>query len=336
MRGRALLKLTAAFAAAGLLTSASATGFADAGDGEPGVGSSQTALSQSIDVEERSPVGTPITLEVTVVHPRDTEVFPPESFGGSRWEMISSTSTQTATETQLTTVYTIVFGVYRPGESVLQELEFAVEGRDGTRDVLTTDPVEIIFLSEIDDATEFLGPQPHREVWVEDYTLAWVGGLTGAAALGTLTAFLIAARRREEEEIIPERPAHEIALEKLGRLSIDDLESSQNYMMFYVRLSEAIREYLGRVYGFPGLELTTSEIRERLEAVVWPRGITSDEVLSLLSHCDSVKFAGRIPSTEQARRSLRRAFSIVELTRKGRQRDEDVSAESQHSTEEEE
>ena len=86
-------------------------------------------------------------------------------------------------------------------------------------------------------------------------------------------------------------------------------------MIYYVRLSEALREYLGKIYGFPGTELTTFEIEQRVKDLKFPNGVAAEDIVSLLQHCDVVKFGGVEPSRAQAADALRRAFSIVELTK---------------------
>ncbi len=86
-------------------------------------------------------------------------------------------------------------------------------------------------------------------------------------------------------------------------------------MLFYIQLSETVRDYMGKRYDFPGTEFTTTEIMDSLTGVSWPAGLAPEDVRAWLDHCDRVKFAGYTPEQSEAESSLRRAFSFVELTR---------------------
>ncbi|HEV8324870.1 MAG TPA: hypothetical protein VG389_24865, partial [Myxococcota bacterium] len=62
----------------------------------------------------------------------------------------------------------------------------------------------------------------------------------------------------------PPRPAHEVALEKLGAIERDQLIERGLADAFALRTSETVREYLEGQFGFPALEFTTDELLEEL------------------------------------------------------------------------
>ncbi len=315
----------------------------DAGLSAPSEATSEARLEQSVVSENPSLLGAPVEVTIVVRHPLDTQVFSPDSWETGRWELVDSETSQTSDEGGNTSRFELLYSVFRPGETTLPSLELKVQDRAGETTVLETEPITVKFISQLEDEQE-LQLEPPREsvsVWVEDYTLAWVGAVTGAGLLGALFAFFFFGRREVIEIEPPPRPAHEVALEKLGRLAGEELIEHGDYMPFYVRLSETVREYLGRIHGFPGTELTTSEIRDRLEDFSWPRGLSEDDVMGLLGHCDAVKFAGLIPSVQRGDEALRRAFTLVELTRArsiartgitaGDDEEEDAAASSEES-----
>ncbi len=277
-------------------------------------------LAQTHSAPENTQVGQKITLTVTIDHPVDTQVVPPESFDQGRWEIVNSSSVETPAESRIKTVWTLDYAVFRPGTTTLQPLEFLVmaPGDDANATPLKTEPVDVKVLTTWPDDTEpaFSEPQPAGSIWVDDYTLAYVGG--GLAGVALLALGVWGWRRRREDAIeiyVPPPPPHEVALTKLGALAGSDLMERGQFMIYYVRLSEAVREYLGKIYGFPGTELTTYEIEQRLEGVKFPRGVAAEDIVSLLQHCDFVKFGGVEPTISQSTDALRRAFSIVELTK---------------------
>jgi hypothetical protein len=132
-----------------------------------------------------------------------------------------------------------------------------------------------------------------------------------------LLAVVTVISRKLRPELIPAapKPAHQQALDALNALSEDDLIARGKVLVYYERLSEIVRDYLGRRYGFPGTELTSSEILVRLADVRWPSGISTEEIRRWLQHTDMVKFAGDRPEADRAAEALRQAFSIVELTK---------------------
>ncbi|MFU8806205.1 MAG: hypothetical protein ACNA8W_20505, partial [Bradymonadaceae bacterium] len=182
---------------------------------------------------------------------------------------------------------------------------------------LKTEPVTVTVRSVLRDANDptLNDARPPLAIITDDYRPAWYAGITAALLLMALIFFLVRRREAVEEVVVPTRPAHLVALEKLHALEKSGLLDSGEFMIFYVRLSEAVREYLGRRYGFPGVELTTTEIVEHLRDVQWPTGLTLAEITRWLDYCDLVKFSGYMPPPERGRRSLKKAFEFVHLTR---------------------
>ena len=195
--------------------------------------------------------------------------------------------------------------------------DVTIYGRDGETETVKSAPVPLKVIDGIGDTLDpsFKPPRPPVEIWVEDLTLAWVGGIGFGALLFGALGFFVWSRRETIVIPPPPRAPHEIALEKLSAIAAAEMMERDEYMLFYVRVSEAIREYMGNVHKFPGTELTTTEILAELKPKFFPRGISHDDIGDFLRETDLVKFGGIKPSTEEADRILRRAFTIVELTR---------------------
>ncbi len=261
-------------------------------------------------------VGEFVELRLAVKHPLDTLVVLPEKVGTARWTLVDQNQETIATETGQTTTLSFRFGMFRPGETTLRSFPVTIVDNHDQSRALETKPLTLKVISGLEENRAFTPPLPMVDVWTEDYTLAWVAGIGLAGLLGMLAAFAF-MRRQHIEVAEPEirRPPHETALEKLVALAGDKLIEDGLFMIFYVRMSEAIREYLGERYDFPGTELTTTEILDRLQSIKWPRGISDSEVRQILEHCDYVKFGGFRPANEQAHETLRRCFTIVELTK---------------------
>ena len=165
------------------------------------------------------------------------------------------------------------------------------------------------------------------------------GGLVGGLlAWGIMR--LLASRRRVEVPWVDPRPAHVIALAALDALQTEQLPAQGKMKEFYFRLSEIVRAYLEKRYGFGALEMTSDEIRaafrgierDRITAELSRRGLSPAELQMLvperlsqssaivavedfLVETDFVKFADLASSESSADTALRAARGIVELTR---------------------
>jgi hypothetical protein len=81
-------------------------------------------------------------------------------------------------------------------------------------------------------------------------------------------------------------------LDRLEREHLQlDLSGCEHLLLaVHTGLSQALRRYLGRTFGFPAPESTTSEIQRRLVARGWPSAQVR-AMVELLRACDLVKFA---------------------------------------------
>ena len=307
---------------------------ADAGRGTPSEPSATDAsLSQTFEPPEKPRVGDPLELQLRIDHPPKTSVHVEPDLEGSRWELSEKKrSTLQSAESEHATRMTLIFQVFRPGETTLDPFDVVVSDRTGDKHRLRTEPVRVRIESVLADVEQpsFQGPRPPRPVWRRDTTLAWVGGgLVLAMVFGL--ALLAMFRTEEPEPEETERPPEDVAREKLERLRSSDLLEHGDFMVFYVRMSEAVRRYLGRRFGFPGTELTTHEIVERLESPTWHGDIELDDIADWMRAVDLVKFTGIMPSAAEARELLDRAFDIVEEThvRQPESRNDEEAAESE-------
>lgn len=296
------------------------TAQADSGAADEAKPAMEVSLNQLPTEDEPIHAGETVSVTYEITHPAGATVTFPEAFTPDRWVLVNAVpQPNQGAEKASTTTWVATFGIYRPGATTLAPFEITITGAAGQSATVTTKPVEVKVLSIFADVNEeptFNAPRPPVVVWVEDYTLAYVGGGALLLALLGLVAFFVHRRQMMiPPPPPPPRAAHEVALEKLSALAADDLVERGEYMIYWVRMSEAVREYMGRTYGFGGTELTTTEMLEVLEKVTWPKGIGFEDVKGFLRRCDEVKFGGQTPGVDESTSTLRRAFSIVELTK---------------------
>jgi len=82
----------------------------------------------------------------------------------------------------------------------------------------------------------------------------------------------------------------------------------------YLAMSEILRTYIGRRWGFSALDLTTEEIRQNL-VTRSGSGAAADMVCPWLENSDFVKYARYDASPEEARQALYEARLFIERTR---------------------
>lgn len=132
-------------------------------------------------------------------------------------------------------------------------------------------------------------------------------------------ALALSMRRRgktsPKKEARPEPtrlPPYDEALARLEILEVAGLFDEADLKRAYLAMSEILRDYLGRRFGFSSLDLTTSEFRTRLQEVDLESPAWREGVLDWLTGCDLVKFAKSAAAKEEALEALARARELVE------------------------
>ena len=163
---------------------------------------------------------------------------------------------------------------------------------------------------------------PSEPVVVEqdDYRLLIVLGALLAIALGALLAWLFMRwwqkRDRPEPAPPPPPPPWETALTELHELERARAAavSEGSTEQWVDAVSDSIRAYLGRRFGFHGLESTTDEIADQLRRAR-SLAIEPQEAVGFLGQCDLVKFAKASLADEASRTLIEEALALVDQTR---------------------
>jgi hypothetical protein len=154
----------------------------------------------------------------------------------------------------------------------------------------------------------------------DDYRLLIVLGALLAIALGALLGWLFMRwwhkRDRPEPAPPPPPPPWETALAELRELELrrDAAIAEGRTDQWVDAVSDSIRAYLGRRFGFHGLESTTDEIAEQL---VRAKSLTIEpqDAVGFLGQCDLVKFAKASLADEASRTLIDEALALIDHTR---------------------
>lgn len=130
---------------------------------------------------------------------------------------------------------------------------------------------------------------------------------------------LLIKRIRNDEPIIrrvkvePVVPPHVEAMQQLSGIREAGIKQGGNMKAYYTELTDVVRTYIQKRYGFNAMEMTSGEIIEHLSAE------TDAEAMRLLrdlfTTADLVKFAKHLPDRYETDMNLRNSETFVETTK---------------------
>jgi hypothetical protein len=292
---------------------------------------------------DRAFSGYAATLKVTIEHGKGETVLPnglslqsggdaaklikdasfviPDQDGGAAARLTEQGETGKADRTRTILELPLVPLPAEPGRHLLTlpPVPVAVARANGEIATVCTKPHRILIedpIASVNDAKPKPNPAPRvqREEWtaLKD-GLSWASrGLVVGALLAYL-AYRWLTRPKPVPPPPPPRPPWEVALERLDETRHAGLLEVGRFGEYFDRVSDAMRTYLGALYGFDGLESTTDEAIACLKRS--PRqGIPLPEVIAFLQECDLVKFANFTPALSDCTKVLEAGEQIVRRT----------------------
>jgi hypothetical protein len=209
-----------------------------------------------------------------------------------------------------------------PQTLTLPSVPIAIARPSGELITLCTTPHELAVddpTANIAQATPRPNPPPQRqlEVWTAAKNVA-LGALI-ALPLGALVALAVGWWLRRQKPLPPPpppRPAWELALEGLARVREKRLIEQGLTSELFDEVSLLVRDYLGRRFGFDGLESTTRELLEHIARLGpnAPEPALVQEIEVLMRRADLVKFANLAPEAAECELALERGERIVRGT----------------------
>lgn len=141
--------------------------------------------------------------------------------------------------------------------------------------------------------------------------------LLGLIVLGVIAYVLI--RRLQRKPLLggapaPEDPPHVAAIKSLEKLHAQKLWQSGKQKQYYTRLTDILRAYMQRRYGFRAMEYTSAEILTKLRNEELSERARK-RIENLLPLSDFVKFAKYVPDAQQNEDAYQDAYYFVEETK---------------------
>jgi hypothetical protein len=144
----------------------------------------------------------------------------------------------------------------------------------------------------------------------------WLGwGLLVLAAIFFAFLLLRWLRRGKREQKISLLPPHQRALQALEKLLARGLVEKREYKPLYRELSDILRDYIEERFGLHAPERTTEEFMEDLRTTTLLAPQHKSLLKEFLEHCDQVKFAEHLPSTEELQRTVDACRQFIEETK---------------------
>lgn len=283
----------------------------------------EPTVSAKVD-RSRITVGDVIRYTVTVTADDGIQVdLPQETDEIGDFEVRSYQATGPAVKDGKS-VWTLEYSlsIFSTGEFKLPPFKLTYHTGDETqKSELFSEAIELVVESvkpaDAEDILDIKSPVAIPRSWWSLWP--WFAIAAGLIVLGVL-GFLWYRRRDTSEEAIavPKKvqlSPHEEAYRALRQLRDAGLLEQQMIKLYYIKISEIIRRYIGRRFQVEAMELTSTEVLarlrgEKLEADAYR---LFQEFFSL---CDLVKFAKYRPSEAQHGQVMQGATEIVDVTKK--------------------
>lgn len=166
---------------------------------------------------------------------------------------------------------------------------------------------------------QFFGPKTVREVpitWDDVSAIVWLTLLM--LALGGLAYYLF-VRYKDNKPIIkkikiePKLPPHQQALKEIERIKGNKTLRTADPKTYYTELTDVLRTYMEERFGFNAMEMTSSEIIDKLQEINDKESIK--DLMYLFQTADLVKFAKHSPLMNENDMNLVNAVDFINNTK---------------------
>ena len=144
-------------------------------------------------------------------------------------------------------------------------------------------------------AEQFFGPKDVQDNPFQWSDWEWPFWLSVLMLVLLSVAYYLYLRLRDNKPIISHIRIvkrllpHQKAMKEIEQIKADKMVTSENSKEYYTKLTDTLRKYIEERYGFNAMEMTSSEIIEKLMASQDQKAL--DELRQLFTTADLVKFA---------------------------------------------
>ncbi|WDP86811.1 MAG: hypothetical protein HUN05_18170 [Desulfobacter sp.] len=146
----------------------------------------------------------------------------------------------------------------------------------------------------------------------------WIGaGCMAACFLFVLVRYLWKRKKNAlAKDLLPHISAYDTALKALDDLAVSRVNDAK---AFYFDLGRTIKTYMGKTYGFNGLEMTTQELTKTLRSLKEIPSPLRTQVSLFQDLCDPFRYAPIKPDKEQIKKDLEQGRALIMAVEKAEQ-----------------
>jgi hypothetical protein len=255
-------------------------------------------------------VGDRFKLELVVKHHRGVKVAEPFTPSLDPFMILDRKSVTRYAGDTIVDVHTLTMAAFATGEPKIPPfiVPYPAEGevRAAASDsipvkVASTMPKDMKDINDLKPQVQFPNFLP---IWI-------MLGILGAAGLGYAGWRLYRRYRRMKLYGAPLPDPWDEALAALDRVPADDWLASGHFKRYYYTVSEVLKRYLTRRFGFPALDQTTTEIVRAMKVTKTPEREGFGE---FFQRADMVKYAKFVPPATEAAAVIPAARELVRAT----------------------
>ena len=207
--------------------------------------------------------------------------------------------------------------VMRYGRIKIPELSFTATDADNNSLSVRAGEIIVFTGSHFENESEPEAADAEAPVSLvqTNWILIWVL-IVLAVVLASVGGTLWLAGRRRNKKPTPKAipiPAHIVAGRAIDALEKERLAEEGEFEAFYTRLSEILRDYLGRRWLFDSLDLTTTELMAHMDQQAMANA-DYQLLANMLMDFDLVKFARFAPSITQSSEDMERTRGFITQT----------------------
>lgn len=207
----------------------------------------------------------------------------------------------------------------------LPPFKVKVNGKESQTNELALKVIEV----EVDTTKldQFFGPKDVQDnpfLWSEWSPIFWLSVLMLVLTALGIWLFVrlrankpIIARIKIVKRLLP----HQKAMKEIEQIKADKMVTSENQKEYYTKLTDTLRRYIEERYGFSAMEMTSSEIIDRLMQTDQQ---SLDELRQLFTTADLVKFAKYSTMINENDANLVSAIDFINQTKLENQPTEEV------------
>jgi hypothetical protein len=266
-------------------------------------------------------IGDLINYRLTIIHDSDIVLTPPPigaNLGAFDVKDYQADDEQSLEDGRIKIESRFLLTTFTTGDYIIPPIPIEYMLADSTKKILISEPVPICVKSllaedadtaDIHDLKTLIEFKPKIPLW---YYFA--GGLLLILIVAVLVWWRIRRGRKKPTKPIDLRPPWEIASERLAILREKNYPASGEFKLYYVELSEIIRDFSQRIYEIPVLDMTTWEfltaiVQKDVEEKLYNR------LKRFLEFADLVKFAKLIPDLERVDFDFEEAVGMIDYIR---------------------